>query len=1647
MKTKRGIIFAILLFGIFFCFINSNIVSAFSGDGSGTSASPYIITNCTQLNETRNNLTADYSLGNNINMSAVGCEAFQTGAGFEPIGNINNTFTGNFEGNGYNITSLYINSDASQDVGLFGYSTANIINVNLVDVVINATGNSVGGISGQAYGEISNCSFTGNITTSGGSVGGIAGYSEGIVDNCFSSGIITGNNNVGGLVGNSDSGLEISNSYSTGSVVGSRSVGGLVGNNYGTVNNSNATGDVSGDSNVGGLFGDSQGIVSNSFAIGNVTATGDEVGGLAGYLEGSIINSHATGSVISAGSDVGGLVGYIEGVITDSYASGNVTGTGDKVGGLVGWYYDGNITNSSATGNVIATGSEDGGLVGYFQSGLVNNSFATGNVTGIDYVGGLVGYTGGDVENCYATGDVNAGQELDNSYAGGLIGSCASMSTASVSKSYATGNINATGSQVGGFAGYCDSSIDSSYATGDVYSEGNWVGGLVGYNDYLINNSYATGNVFAEDEVGGLAGTAYGSVNNSYATGNATGIAYVGGLAGYFGGTIADSYSTGNASAEEGIMGGLVGTIEFGGIENSYWYNSSQGLDCYYGGNENCIAVDSEEYFYNYDNPPMNLTAGDGWDFINIWDDVLNGTDYPVFQYQNASVELDSCDGISAPTADVDEDGYIEIASCCELQLMNESLTDDYELSNSIDCSDTANWNDGAGFLPIATSGWFTGNFYGNNYTISNLYQNATSGRSGLFSLLSGSVYDIDFENLSINSTGWTTGGLVGELCGDVNEENPVISNVHSSGTVSGTSNVGGLIGINGGECGYPANIDFCSSSANVTCSSYVCGGLIGSFDDGQVNNSYATGNVNSDENYVGGLVGRAYGNISNSYATGDVIGVSIVGGFVGFSAEDISNSYATGDVTAAGNNIGGLIGDFAGNYVTNSSATGDVYLDPDSYTYNVGGLVGNNLGTIENSYATGNVNGTDDYVGGLIGYTEGNVINSYATGNINATGYSAGGLVGYSYYADISNSYATGNISSSGEQVGGLVGYLDEGGLVNNSYAIGDVIGDYVGGLVGYSLSTISNSYSTGDVTATGSYIGGLVGLNEAVISNAYWYNSTANSSLNCYNGGDENCIAISDLEYFYNYDNPPMNLTEGDGWDFGNVWDTINDTINYPVHRWRTGNIRLVDVNSVFPLNGTSSLSPINFIFNVTTSLDEQEIDYCNLTVHEPRTSEISPEADLIGLWNFEGNLEDSSGNGNDGTAYGVENFTDDSKRGDSAYYFDGDSAIRFPNESIFTSIGNFTIATWIKLDSYHTYSSIIAFGSGGDEFLIHTNSVGKLCFYNFNEVDDCGDSSLSLNRWYYIVATRAGDTASFYVNGEFDGNITGSAEPIEISAGMRNIGGDMPGGQDETLTGYLDELAIWNRSLTSEEIGDLFEESYKNSSSLIMIDINQILSLNLSEGNYTWSVSCTDDLGVIGTSETRSLTVNETATVEETSDVSESSSTSSEGGGYALQTYYTDEQFPTEQGNNFNLRFNDQIKFVVNLINHTLTLNQFNSSTAKVLIQSNPITAYLQKGIMQEFDVNGDGKNDVRARYDGINNTKAMIFIQEIVYPSNKEIVYPSNNDTQDIKKQQEVSNSLGIQSMKNNYLYLVLVLVIVIMTTIFVLVLHRHHGKRR
>jgi hypothetical protein len=144
-----------------------------------------------------------------------------------------------------------------------------------------------------------------------------------------------------------------------------------------------------------------------------------------------------------------------------------------------------------------------------------------------------------------------------------------------------------------------------------------------------------------------------------------------------------------------------------------------------------------------------------------------------------------------------------------------------------------------------------------------------------------------------------------------------------------------------------------------------------------------------------------------------------------------------------------------------------------------VGGLVGGNKSTVSSSYATGSVSG-DRHGGGLAGQNYGGTVNnSYATGNVNVSGANdaiGGGLVGQSS-GTISNSYATGSVS------------VIAGGSASS------------GGLVGQSSGTVNNSYATGSVTGSGTSwgaaVGGLEGSNGfgGTISNSYW-NSSVNAT-----------------------------------------------------------------------------------------------------------------------------------------------------------------------------------------------------------------------------------------------------------------------------------------------------------------------------------------------------------------------------------------------------------------------------------------------------------------------------------------------------------------------------------------------------------------------
>ena len=162
---------------------------------------------------------------------------------------------------------------------------------------------------------------------------------------------------------------------------------------------------------------------------------------------------------------------------------------------------------------------------------------------------------------------------------------------------------------------------------------------------------------------------------------------------------------------------------------------------------------------------------------------------------------------------------------------------------------------------------------------------------------------------------------------------------------------------------------------------------------------------------------------------------------------------------------------------VVNADVTGDKY---------VGGLVGENAGTVTDSYSTGSVTGKEQ-VGGLLGRNhEGTVRDSYSTGSVNGDRW-VGGLVGTNYESTVSDSYSTGSVSGK-ETIGGLMG-VTEGGTVSSSYATGKVTGeDIVGGLVGMNGwgSDVSNSSAAGDVIGD-VWVGGLVGENEGIVTDSY--------------------------------------------------------------------------------------------------------------------------------------------------------------------------------------------------------------------------------------------------------------------------------------------------------------------------------------------------------------------------------------------------------------------------------------------------------------------------------------------------------------------------------------------------------------------------------
>ncbi|MDP8267862.1 MAG: GLUG motif-containing protein, partial [Candidatus Tenebribacter davisii] len=1210
--------------------------------GNGTLGDPWIITDCTQLQAMNQSLGGNYTLGNNIDCSDT--VNWNSGNGFDPIGDVANHFTGSFDGDNHKITRLYINRSSTDYVGLFSYTNngVNIKNIGLEDV----------NITGHSY--------------------------------------------VGSLVGRNHNGI-INNSYATGSINGTFDsnmayVGGLIGLNWeGDTINSYFKGNVkaSGD-NVGGIIGYSTDDVYDCNASVNITASdSSKIGGLVGFSSGNINNSHVIGNIIG-GDRVGGLVGITSNspTITNSYAIANVTGT-VYLGGLVG-INDGYITNCYSTGNVSGTLSV-GGLVGLNDGGsYINNSYAIGNVNGTTGVGGLAGENdGGYIDNCYAVGDVNG-----TTYIGGLVGYYFGVSY--INNSYAIGDVKG-GSEVGGLVGYVEDTggieiIGNCFSTGDVTGSSN-VGGLIGENeDTIIVNCYwhnHTGN--PGDCVGTDAGTTdctaetigsylYNISNPPIDVWSFPPWDDFCNMSGYPSLEFENINDVGECRYYEASCTGPGGMCGNGTVGDPWIITDCTQLQAM---NESLGGNYTLGNDIDCDVAPYNTGAG----FEPIGNETGNGPYRFSGGFDGNNKKITGL-YINRPSTDfVGLFGVINIGRIKNVSLEDVNITGQSNVgclagslaTNYVNYSSCKGYVNGTDYV-----GGLVGTTYGSTAYIYNSYfggdvKGDSEGIGGLVGINEGKIYNSYSEGTVTTtfSASDYSGGLVGW-----NDEG-VINNSYSRSNVTGDMGWerGGLVGWNLG------NVSYSYSTGYINCSGGTdCGGLVG-LNEGYVFDSYWD-NETSGQNTSDGGTGKPTLEMQqqSTYSGWDFI--DIWGIYLGFNdgypyLRGIEGEVCTGLAGMCGNgtladpwiifnctqlqamnqSLGGNytlgnnidcsdtvnwndngsqyfgfepVGNHTAGYIFTGSLDGNDYVITGLFmnrTQSTGddfGLFGGSSGNIsevglEDSriYVYHNSN---PYVGGLVGYNLGTISYSHVKNStIFASTYNGfgldgaliGGLTGYvGGDSKIINSYVENSSiysSSSGglDFAGGLVGHSDgTTTVINMSYSYNNTVEavlGFAGGLMAQNGGNISNSYSKGGMIITsdtyaGGLVyqndgriskcysttnvtagtGGLVGTNAGNISSSYWDNETSNQTVMC---GFETGSGCNN-----SYGKPTAQMQQEAtfiGWNFTDIWG-IDEGNDYPYLQWGSEEQPLnaqISLNLIYPTTDINATQ--NEFFNVTVNV----------------------------------------------------------------------------------------------------------------------------------------------------------------------------------------------------------------------------------------------------------------------------------------------------------------------------------------------------------------------------------------------------------------------------------------------------------------------------
>ena len=251
--------------------------------------------------------------------------------------------------------------------------------------------------------------------------------------------------------------------------------------------------------------------------------------------------------------------------------------------------------------------------------------------------------------------------------------------------------------------------------------------------------------------------------------------------------------------------------------------------------------------------------------------------------------------------------------------------------------------------------------------------------------------------------------------------------------------------------------------------------------------------------------------------------------------------------------------------------------------------------------------------------------------------------------------------------------------------------------------------------------------------------------------------------------------------------------------------------------------------------------------------------PSNGLVGYWPFNGNANDASGKGNHGTVNGATLTTDRNGKSNSSYSFDGSSSyINIPNSSSLQFNGGLTISTWLNASiiasSISNTGYILSKGAdGGTPYSwtsILDDSYCSLQIWNDNNLNTSvdimqKDYPILTNKWYNVIYTFDGVNAKAYINSQLVKTIS-SPYSIFSNAYDLKFGRRHTSGNPYFFNGKLDDIAIYNRALTQQEITNLFNGNSQStlSSTKVFVDapasVKQNDTLQLSISTETLNTS---------------------------------------------------------------------------------------------------------------------------------------------------------------------------------------------------------------